>query len=161
MPLKEFLEQQANWLGAGAEARKAKRDDWLGAVGRLLSQIEGWLLEADTGRILQIWRTGVERSEEEIGYYQADELIVRLVAREVRITPFAFSLVGPFGVETWLGQDTRAQGRVDMSNGEEKYFLYRYARAEGDLWGIVHEDERVIRKLDRESFEAAIQRLLE
>ena len=53
-----------------------------------------------------------------------------------------------------------AEGRVDITNGAYKYFLYRQLNDAGDEQWLVQDERSEIQPLDRERFEAILQDLL-
>src|SRR5262245_20101711 len=93
--LKEFLASEAEKLRTERSEAMKKRDEWVESVGRLLHQIEEWLGEADSERILTYKRGHVRLREEEIGSYEVPLLLIVLGAREVSIKPLARFVAGP------------------------------------------------------------------
>jgi DNA/RNA-binding domain of Phe-tRNA-synthetase-like protein len=55
----------------------------------------------------------------------------------------------------------RAFGRVDLTDGGEKFMIFRSRKDPEDEWMIVEDRGYVVRKFDRRSFEDAMQSLLE
>ena len=54
----------------------------------------------------------------------------------------------------------RADGRVDMTNGEWKYLLYRFIAEPEDRWMMVDDRDYRMVPFDPPTFENAIQSLL-
>jgi hypothetical protein len=56
--------------------------------------------------------------------------------------------------------ETRAQGRVDLTDGGQTYMLYRVPSSSGMTWVMVDDEDYKVSPLDRESFERALLSLL-
>jgi hypothetical protein len=126
----------------------------------LIGQIQEWLRDADPGRSLDIQERYHELREVNVGVYTAPGLTIRYEAREVRIVPVARMVVGPLLSDGGVRMN-RAFGRVDMTDGGEKFMLFRIRMDPSDEWVIVEERGYVVRKFDRQAFEEAMQSLLE
>jgi hypothetical protein len=158
--LREFLASEAaNLRDERSEAMK-KRDEWIASVDRLFGQIKAWLLEADTEHALTLSEGRYELAEVGIGRYEAPVLLVALGVREVSIKPVARFVAGPLS-STGSIHIIRAYGRVDMSNGLEKYMIFRTDKEPDDRWVIIEQDGYRTQPLNQESFESAFQSLLE
>jgi hypothetical protein len=60
------------------------------------------------------------------------------------------------------GFHVQAQGRVDISNGARSLIAYRIKTERvQDRWIIVDPDQNIVSELDRPTFEAIVQSLLE
>lgn len=157
--LREFLAAEAEKLhGEQIEAR-GKREEWIASVRRLLDQIKGWLGEADTKGILSIDESPLRLSEQGMGTYEIPALTIGMGAREVRIKPVARHVMAPLRATTML-QILRAHGRVDMTNGLDRYLIFRVGR-EPDRWTIVEQNGPSVETFDQTSFESAFKSLLE
>jgi hypothetical protein len=158
--LKEFLAAEAEKLQSERSKAMKKRDEWIESVGRLLNQIEEWLGEADSGRILTFQKGHLTLREVGIGTYDVPFVLIELGAREVSIKPVARFVAGPLS-STGAMRVLRSYGRVDMSNGLDKYMMFRIEKHLDGPWIIIEEDGDRSNSFDRDSFESAFQRLLE
>jgi hypothetical protein len=157
--LSEFLKDQAAIERAQVPERQRRRDEWVQAVERLLVQIEDWLRQADTEKVLQVERTEVERREQALGFYKAPGLVIRLRNRQITVLPHARNVLDY--IEGGEIPGRRAQGRVDLSDGGERYILFRRLAERGESWWLLDEDAYRTRLLDREAFEWALLNLLQ
>jgi hypothetical protein len=158
--LQEFLKKRAELAREAKPHKQEIQAEWRGALERLINQIVAWLTDSDKEKILEVREEWHFRREEGVGSYSVLGLVVALEAREVQIVPIARNAVGPLA-STGTIRVGRSYGRVDMTNGAEKYTLYRTQVEPSDQWVIVHEDEFVPRPFDRNSFDAAMQSLLQ
>jgi hypothetical protein len=158
--LKEFLKEQAENLRTQEPERAKKRDEWVAAVDRLCNQIKEWLDQADAEKILTVQGRSHEIREEGIGSYTVSGISISLGPRHVDVVPVARNVVGPLST-TGVIYVPRAYGRVDLSNGLEKFMLFRVEREPEDRWSIVGQDRPQMDRLDQSTFEAAFQSLLE
>ena len=158
--LKEFLKEQAENLRTQEPERAKKRDEWVAAVDRLCNQIKEWLAQADAEKVLTVQGRSYERREEGIGSYTVSGISISLGPRHVDVVPVARKVVGPLST-TGVIYVPRAYGRVDLSNGLEKFMLFRVEREPEDRWSIVGQDRPQMERLDQSTFEAAFQSLLE
>lgn len=158
--LKEFLASEAEKLRGEQADAMTRRDEWIASVGRLLARIQDWLAQADSDRILSIDNAPVRVSEQGLGSYEIAALTIGLGAREVRIRPVARSVGAPLRATSML-HVPRAYGRVDMTNGLDRFLLIRVEVAPEDRWMIVEQDGPLAAPFDRSSFETALLRLLE
>jgi hypothetical protein len=155
--LSEFLKKQATELRTSERDARSVLDDWIGSVSELLQKMETWLREADSEKILRIEHVEHRMRERVIGSYGVKGLVVRMGDNEVRIAPVARYSIGSF-VGDSLGESIR-NGRVDMTNGQNRFMLYRKSGSVGE-WLIVDDQNYQARPLDKENFESAIQSLL-
>ena len=158
--LKEFLAERAEIEHGRADEKKAIQQEWIGAVRRLIQQIKDWLADSDTNHLLEIAESSHELREMDVGVYTAPGLVVREEAREVRILPVARMVVGPLLVDSSIRM-TRAFGRVDLTDGGEKFMLFRTQKDPSDEWMIVEDRGYTVTKFNRQTFEEAMLRLLE
>jgi hypothetical protein len=158
--LKEFLASEAGKLQSERSEAMKKRDEWIASVGRLLAQIEEWLSEADSGRVLTFQRGQVTLREMGVGTYDVPTLLIELGAREVSVKPIARFVAGPLA-STGVMHVMRAYGRVDMGNRLEKYMIFRTEKELGGPWIIIEEEGYRSQPFNRDTFESAFQSLLE
>jgi hypothetical protein len=158
--LKEFLQRQKNESLANESSVLAARDEWVACVNGLLERIREWLAAADPEHILTLSETTYEIRESGLGTYSVPGLTISLGPRVVRIEPVARYVVGPLS-STGVLHVLRAFGRVDMTDGLRRYYLYRTEMQPEDRWEIIEEDSRQLTRLEQDSFERALQSLLE
>lgn len=154
---KEWLVEQAVQEGSIAERRKLI-EQWTDSVANLFAKIIAWLDEDDTRKVLTVQAGKIQRREEELGVYDVATMRISLSAKAVDLIPLAKNVVAGMGKRGELG--FRAEGRVDMTNGAEKYMLYRVVTSEGEKWVLVDDDKYSVKDLTKETFEAALQDLL-
>jgi hypothetical protein len=158
--LREFLASDAEKLrGEQAEAM-GKREEWIESVRQLIDQIKEWLKDADEKHVLMIDGSPIRISERGLGTYEVPALTIGLGTREVRVKPIARYVGAPLRA-TALLQVPRAYGRVDLTNGLDRYLIFRVEKEGGDRWRIVEQDGPLVEPFNRKSFETAFQRLLE
>jgi hypothetical protein len=154
--LAEFLQSEAEKRLNRAAETQTKRNEWCMAVGRLMTTLKQWVDESDKeSHVLESKLERVRLAEEELGTYEAQELLITLDPREVRVTPIARNVVG--GVDAG-GIYVRADGRVDITDGARKYILYRIAAT--DSWRVVDPDTYTVGEFNRAAFESILQSLL-
>jgi hypothetical protein len=158
--LKEFLSARAEIERGKADEKKALQSEWISAVRRLVQQVRDWLSDADQEQMLQIKEDYQEVREVELGVYAVPRLTIQLQAQEVRLTPVARMVVGP-DLSNGIIHVKRAFGRVDLTSGDRKFRLFRTQKEPDDSWMIVEDDAFTMKKLSRESFEEAMQSLLQ
>jgi hypothetical protein len=158
--LKEFLASEAEKLRGEQSEAMRKREEWIASVERLLAQMKEWLGQADAKRILMIDESPIRVSERGLGTYEIPALTIGLGAREVRVKPVARYVGAPLRATAML-QVPRAYGRVDMTNGLDRYLIFRVEKEPADRWMIVEQDGPLVEPFNRTSFESAFQRLLE
>ena len=157
MTLREFLLQNAP--RAEQEKRRRKlREDWIAAVDRLLAQLRAWLTDAGTAELLDLEPLDFEKREQHLGTYQIHGLAIHFGERTVKVVPVGRTVLAHLGPYAEAGHEN-AEGRVDITNGAYKYFLYRKLTNTGDQW-LVQDERSDIRPLNREQFEAILQDLL-
>jgi hypothetical protein len=152
----EFLKDKAR--GMNAEEVRKRREEWLAAVDRLMAQLCAWLKEADPEGLLTVVPFAVEKREEGLGFYQAPGLSIRMGADEVQVVPVARNVIGYVGPREEGG--VRGEGRVDITDGSGKYYLYRTLK-DGERWYVLNEQRYgQPALLDKARFEAVLQVLL-
>ena len=153
--LKDRLEEQRSRHDAEAESITS----WIRSVETLIGYMEATLGAADPERALKLNRKPLRFREEGVGFYVIPSLTIEFVAREVRVVPISRKVVASFDESEVPAR--RASGRVDLTNGSEKFLLYRFVVDGNDRWMIADDRDYRIRPFGPEAFEAAIQRLLE
>jgi hypothetical protein len=158
--VQEFLKERADQLQASYSEKVKIQKEWVQAVDKLLDLLEQWLNDADSEKILQVHREDVQRRESGVGIYSVASLHIWLEAQEVRIIPVARNAVGPV-LSAGAIHTGNSFGRVDLTNGVSKFLMFRVAVDPVDRWVIVDEDAYVPRELNRQSFDLAVQNLLQ
>lgn len=159
----DFLRQKAD--GTNSRDRNRIRGEWLGSLNRLLDLIREWLRESDPDDLLEIVPYEVQRVEDRLGVYDAPALKIRLGTDAVDILPVGRFSVGPLSFKALWNLPTVSPkgdpiaGRVDFTNGERKYWLYRSVEDGKDQWSTVDEDSHVY-PLDRHRLETILRDLL-
>jgi hypothetical protein len=115
--------------------------------------------QADERRILLIQEATFPLSEQGIGTDEIRSLTIGLGPREVRIKPVARFLAAPLRSNGVI-HIPRPYGRVDMTNGLDKFKRFRTEKDPTDRRTIVEQDSSRIELFDRNSFESAFKRLL-
>jgi hypothetical protein len=158
--LKEFLEAEAEKLRTEQAEALSKRQEWIATVSRLLSQIKVWLDQADTQRILMIEEAPLRLSEQGLGTYEIPSLTIGLGPREVRVKPIARYAATPLR-STGVIFIPRVHGRVDMTDGLNKYLIFRVETEPTDRWSIIKQDSSLLEPFDQDSFASALKGMLE
>jgi hypothetical protein len=158
--LKEFLHERAEIERGHADEKNTIQQEWIGSVMRLIEQIKEWLREADDEHLLEIEGKWHRLREIDVGVYHAPGLVIRLEAREVQVTPVARMVVGP-ELSNGLIRVDHAFGRVDLSDGEKTFLLFRARMDPSDEWILVEDEGFTVDQLDRQAFEKAMQSLLQ
>jgi len=158
-PFVDFLKEQAS--KDPQHERDRARCEWVSSVERLIAQAQEWLEEAD--RHTKVLRLVVDENhsieEDELGTYNAPGLQIWIGEKVVEVRPIARNVPDGIDQGRYL---IPAQGLVEISNGARKVRVYRIIKErEQDRWIIVDPDRNVVSELDRSTFEAAIQNLLE
>ena len=159
--LKDFIASQAQKLRNEESQAAHKRDEWVGAVDRLNQQIMVWLTYADPDHVvLEVRETPYHLREEGIGSYEARGLVISVGRRELRVEPIARNVAGPLSA-TGVNHVSRAYGRVDLTDGLQKFMIFRVERVPEDRWSIIEQDGFRMRAFDQVAFEEAFKALLE
>jgi hypothetical protein len=151
------LEEKAKKL---AEAEKlqasvdwnAERDWWLAALRALYSEIDGWLSPLQEKGLVAIKRTPVRLSEEHIGVYAADALVLQFGLQGIVLEPKGTLIVG-------------SRGRIDLfrrgARGEPIMLILSGSK-EAPGWQIwPTRDPRERKPLNKSTFEGIVEGLLE
>ncbi len=155
MTLREFLLKN---VPREEIRRRQWREEWIAAVDRLLAQLRAWLTDAGTADMLDLEPLDFEKREQGLGAYHVKGLAINFGERTVKVTPVGRTVLARLGPYSEPGHEN-AEGRVDITNGAYKYFLYRKLTDAGEQW-LVQDERSPIRPLDREQFEAILQDLL-
>jgi hypothetical protein len=158
--LKEFLASEAEKLRSEQAEALTKRQEWVASVDRLLDRIKEWLAEADPRRILMIEEAPLRLSEQGLGTYVIPSLTIGLGPREVRIKPVARFVATPMR-STGVIFVPRVHGRVDMTDGLDKYLIFRVETDPQDRWSIIKQESSRLEPFDEDSFSSALMGLLE
>lgn len=153
MTLREFLVKNAPRQEL---ERRRCREEWVAAVDRLVTQLWRWLDEANTDNLLELELLDLERREQGLGTYHVKGLAISFGERAVKIIPVGRSVLAHLGPYAEPGHEN-AEGRVDITNGINKYHLYR--KLPGERW-LVQDESAGIRPLDKAQFEVILQALL-
>jgi hypothetical protein len=86
-------------------------------------------------------------------------LAIHFGERTVKVVPVGRNVLAHLGSYAESGHEN-AEGRVDITNGAYKYFLYRKLNDAGAEHWLVQDEGSAIRPLDRQQFEAILQDLL-
>jgi hypothetical protein len=158
--LEEFLTEREQMERGRADEKIAVQKEWIGAVRRLIDQMTEWLRAADKNHLLEIEETQYKLREVDVGVYTVPGLVIWLEAQEARVIPVARMVVGP-DLSNGLIHVVRAFGRVDMTDGEKKFLLFRTEIDPADAWVILEDEGFTFKRFTRESFEEATQSLLQ
>ena len=156
MTLQEFLRQNAP---RDEMLRRRWRDDWIGYVDRLLKQLRDWLADAGATDLLDIQTLEFDKREQGLGAYRIKGLAIHFGERTVKVVPVGRTVAAHLGPYAEPGHE-KAEGRVDVTNGAYKYYLYLKLNDAAEEQWLVQDERSGIRPLDREQFEAILQALL-
>ena len=150
----EFLHKKAE--EQRVLSRRDLRDEWIEAVGRLISQIDQWLTEADPQGVLDKIDIPYEKAEVGLGRYTVHGLKIGLGDLSAQVIPVARNVVGSHRIQ----QDgSQLGGRVDITNGIMKYILRRTLKDGAESWEVLDEHFGSD-PLDRARLELILQDLL-
>ena len=156
MTLQEFLRKNAP---RDEMLRRRWRDDWIGYVDRLLKQLRDWLAEAGATDLLDLKTLEFDKREQGLGTYRIKGLAINFGERTVKVVPVGRNVATHLGKFAEPGHEN-AEGRVDITNGAYKYYLYLKLNDACEEQWFVQDERSAIRPLDREQFEAIVQDLL-
>jgi len=138
---RKAAEQSFDW--------NAERDKWLRALGRIYTDIEGWMQPYVAKKLATTRRTQIELSEEKIGKYKCQVLEIDFSGQVIRFEPVGTLIIG-------------AWGRIDIQRkprglrGETMLTLENSREApEWALWFSGSSGER--RPFTQETLEGAIE----
>src|SRR3954452_5962706 len=92
MTFQQFLESRARQVGS--KERRDRRDEWVGAVARLVAQLRAWLAESDPQRVLDVVPLEIERVEPGLGLFSIQSLKVSLGLVSVQVGRVGWDAVG-------------------------------------------------------------------
>jgi hypothetical protein len=156
MKLREFLLKNAP---RDEILRRRWRDDWIAYVNRLLTRLRAWLAEMSVTDLLDLETLSIERREQGLGSYSIEGLAIHFGERIVRVVPVGRFVTAHLGRYAEPGHE-KAEGRVDVTNGAYKYYLYLKLNDACEEQWLVEDERSGLRPLDREQFEAILQDLL-
>ncbi len=153
---KEFLASQESRLRAEQAAQEQARQDWIGAVDRLIERISAWIKSSDPHNLVKLDPQLLGDIDETGGLRKLDELAelrVSIGHQEVIIRPAVHDTLGP----QWKPGEGKWTGRVDMMGSPYGYQLYRYVFADGrEEWYVRNTRDYQIKALEQSSFDAAL-----
>jgi hypothetical protein len=156
MSLREFLLKN---VPRDEILRRRWREDWIAYVDRLLKQLRDWLAEGNAVDLLDLETLEFEKREQGLGAYHIQGLAIHFGERTVKVVPVGRTVLAHLGPYAKPGHEN-AEGRVDITNGAYKYYLYLKLDDAGKEQWLVQDDRSGIRPLDREQFEAILKDLL-
>jgi hypothetical protein len=156
MTLREFLRQNAP---REEMRRRQGREEWIASVDRLLKQLRDWLTEADEANLLDLETLEFDKREQGLGSYRIKGLAIHFGANIVKVIPVGRNVLAHLGPYAEPGHE-KAEGRVDITNGADKYYLYRKLNDAGAEQWLIQDERSGIRPFDREQFENTLQALL-
>jgi hypothetical protein len=157
MTLREFLQKNAP-RAEQERFRRKLRDEWIAAVDHLLTQLRGWVADAVSAGLLDLEPLEFEKREQGLGAYHIQGLAINFGESTVKVVPVGRRVLAHLGPYAEAGHEN-AEGRVDITNGASKYFLFRKLTDTDQQW-LIQDERSQIRPLDRERFEAILQDLL-
>jgi hypothetical protein len=151
------LEEKAKKLAEVEKQREnidwnAERDWWLEALNALHQEIEGWLTPLKQKGFVAIKKTPVRLSEENIGAYAANALVLEFGPQGIVLQPAGTLIMG-------------ARGRVDMFRrgfrGEPLMLILTGSKeaAKWEIWPT--RDPRQRKPMDQPTFEGVLESMLE
>jgi hypothetical protein len=156
MTLREFLLKNAP---PDEMPRRRRREEWVAAVDRLLLQLRAWLAETGSAELLDVELLEFEKREQGLGAYRVKGLAIHFGERTVKVVPVGRMVLAHLDSYAVPGHEN-AEGRVDVTNGAFKYFLYRKLNDAGAEQWLVQDERCGLRPLERDQFEAILQDLL-
>ncbi len=101
---REDTQTHIDWL--------SQRNEWLRHIEQFYDRVLKWLFRYIEQGKIQVTRRNITLTEDNIGSYDTEKLILKLANKEVSLTPIGTVLIG-------------SQGRIDMSSsaGEVKFVL--------------------------------------
>ena len=82
------------------------------------------------------------------------------VTLRTRAEPIARNVAGPLSA-TGVIHVSRAYGRVDLTDGLQKFMIFRAQKVPEDRWSIIEQDGFRMQAFDQFTFEEAFKALLE
>ena len=153
-------ETQTNWI--------AMRDEWLGRLDFLYSQVLEFLKDFIAARSIQYSFTEIELNEENIGAYSARRMNLRIGRQTIYLDPVGTLLIGSAGRVDAVGPGGRRAQLVLVREGAKSIGDLIRVRVGADtdafasqpvsqpiswVWKIISQDaRRTFIELDRDSF---------
>ncbi len=115
MSMRDLIEKLKEQPKPVGEHREEQKEEWLDALEKFFTEIEGWLAPAVTDGVLTTARSETEILEQDFGDYQVPVLEIRSGGLTVRLEPIGVRVVGVVaaGGRRLLG----LRGRVDLVCG--------------------------------------------
>jgi len=125
MNMRDLIEKLKEQPKTVEEHREEQKKEWLGALKKFFTEIEGWLTPAVTAGVLTTARAESEIVEQDFGDYRVPVLEIRSGGLTVRLDPVGVRVVGVVaaGGRRLLG----LRGRVDLVCGPIRVPLVRDA----------------------------------
>ena len=130
----------------------AERKWWIDTVDELYTQVSGWLRDLEKKKLVEISRTRIRLSEEHLGPYGIDALVLTFGPAAVVLRPMGRLIVGALGRLDMYRRGRRSDRPIMLILGGSK------AAPQWRLWPS--RDPRDAEALDAESFKAAVEALL-
>jgi hypothetical protein len=108
MTVKEFDEFVERQQGAGQVDWDRERDEWLAQLDELYRKIESFLLPYTSAGRIDVKYKFIELNEENLGSYQARQMILLIGRQEVDITPRGTRFIGFKGYVEVIGSAGKA-----------------------------------------------------
>jgi hypothetical protein len=137
-------------------SRRDLRDEWILAVDRLTSLIANWLHESDPEGLLDLIPIAFYKAEKGLGAYKISGLQIGVGDLTAKVVPVARNVVGSSRIQ---GDGTQLAGRVDITNGINKYILRRILKGGVESWEVLDEQFSSA-PFDRARLESILQDLL-
>lgn len=162
--LTRFLQEEVERLQAVWPERQAKMKDWQEAVKQLMTQLAGWIRDADPKQLIRVNDHESQWLREAgLGYYAVPRLLLEWDTQRVWVVPKARNVVAFLRPEP-DAPERQADGLVIITDAPPSgdrlpapvYNLYRLAEPTGDRWFIRHPLEDAAQLLDRDRFEAVM-----
>src|SRR5262249_22913 len=136
--------------------RRRWREDWIAYVDRLLQKLRDWVTEAQAADLLDLETLEFEKREQSLGAYPIKGLAIHFRQPPVKVVRVGGTVGAHLGPYAEPGNE-KAEGRVDITNGTYKYYLYLKLNDAGEEQWFVQDERSGIRPLDRERFEAILR----
>ena len=130
----------------------AERDWWLAALGDFYQQAEAWLAPLREQGLVSFKKIPVQLSEENIGTYAADELVLEFGLQAIVLEPKGTLVVGARGRVNVFRRGSRAEQVMLILSGSKQ-------EPRWDIWPTRNPRQRKPR--EQSSFEEVLDRLLE
>jgi hypothetical protein len=152
----EFLKEKEEEVRSAEAARAGEINRWITAVHELMMQVQSWLEDSDQSKLLKFRSKAIEINETESGSYGIGRLEIWLGGRVVALVPIARYVRGP----VITPQEGSWTGRVDLTDGENKYEIFRFTRSDGNESWYMRTDNYHVRPFNRDLLEQSVMTLL-